>query len=388
MAITRSATAKAKRGNADRLQRLLKAHDRREELHIPPVKPLPLPLPSKKQSRRLRRRRLERMHDSILGPWPVFPGAVVIPSAVDARLPDSTRIQDLELLLQTGAAQVYWVDGSESKGFLGAGVVWKEGCRFISVEYPLGQSTGGNNSDSELFALAAALGRAKKFMQKGNQLKVVRVFSDAQGILQKIHNGVCYIFGPMLTARTALEGLYDRAQWLKDRNVSIELTWIKGHSGSEGNILADKAACQATVDQALSPPPPTPFFSVVKTELDVPQMWRDRGQDWIDEWLWRANHTHTLAASKQMKRLGKQLVQRALVPQNEVRQIPLPKIGPSADDYAAVELHNNLDATKQAAIEAYHTTPDPATVDDRLIRLCEIRQKLQKMLAAVAERSR
>lgn len=63
-------------------------------------------------------------------------------------------------------------------------------------------------------------------------------------------------------------------------------------------------------------------------------------------------------------------------------------LGPSPDDYAAVELHNSLQALRQTAIEVYYSTPSQAAREDRLIELCEIRQRLQDMLAAVAEHSR
>lgn len=64
---------------------------------------------------------------------------------------------------------------------------------------------------------------------------------------------------------------------------------------------------KATLVQATNSPPPTPFFSIVKTKLDVPQIWRDRGQDWIDEWLWRANRKHFEAAKKQSWNISKEL---------------------------------------------------------------------------------
>jgi ribonuclease HI len=288
MAIIKKTTAKAKPASSKILQKLLKVHALRDDLHIPPVNPLPRGQAKrdKRQAKQDRRLRLERMHhstfaDSIFGLRPVFPGQIVIPSADDARLPDSARMQDLEPLLHTGVAQVYWVDGSEAKGFLGAGIVWQAEGKLISGRCHLGQNTGGNNGDSELLALGAALRQAKKYIQQGNKVEFVRVFSDALTILEDIKQGTCYVLGPMQGGRTALEKLFARAQWLKERNVSIELTWVKGHANSEGNRLADEAAGQAIAEQASNPPPPTRFFSMSKTELEVPQVWRDRGQDWI-----------------------------------------------------------------------------------------------------------
>lgn len=115
MVIHKKNTVKANQGCADVLQKRFKAHTLRDDLHIPAVNPLPPKGQAncgKRQAKHERRLRLERMHDSIFadstfGPRPVFPGKIVIPSANDARLPDSARIQDLEPLLHTGAAQVY-----------------------------------------------------------------------------------------------------------------------------------------------------------------------------------------------------------------------------------------------------------------------------------------
>lgn len=303
MAITKKTTAKAKRGQNGVLKKLLKVNALRDDLHIPLVNPLPPKKQAKYGKRRAkhdRRLRLKRMHDSIFaastfGTRPFFPGKIVIPSADDARLPDWARIQDLELLLHAGAAQVYWVDGSDSKGFLGAGIVWQVEGRYLSGPCHLGQNTGGNNADAELFAMSAALRLAKKYVQQGNQLEIVSVFSDALGILQDIKHGNCLVFGPIRKGRTALEKLHARAQWLKEREVSIEIIWVKGHSNSEGNRLADAAAGQATILQAANSPSPEPIFS----NVDVPRMWRDRGQDWIDECLWRANRAHVPKSTKQ-----------------------------------------------------------------------------------------
>ena len=385
MTRTKHSSKKAKHGYSNVLQKLLKAHTLRDDLHIPAVKPLS----PKKQARHHRIQRLQRMRhsifvDSIFGPRPDFPGVVFIPGAIDARLPDSTRVQDIEPLLQTGSAQVYWVDGSESKGFLGAGIVWHKDGKPVVGRCHLGQSTGGNNHDAELFALGAALRQAKEHMQQGNQLEVVRVFSDALGILHDIKQGNCFVFGPMRKGRPALEKLYARAQWLKERNVSIELIWVRGHSNSEGNRLADKAAGQATVEQAVNPPPPIPFFSRVKTELDVPQMWRDRGQDWIDEWLWRANRAHVTESTKHLKKLERQRdrevrksrLESIKAPMADNQENSVSDLGPSPDDDAAVDLHNSLPALRQAAVEAFYTPPK-GVMDDRLIKLCEIRQRLQ-----------
>lgn len=305
-------------------------------------------------------------------------------------MPDSARIQDLK-----PAAQVYWVDGSEAKGFLGAGIVWKADGRFVLGRCHLGQNTGGDNLDAELYALGEALRQAKKCMQQGAELEVVSVFSDALAVLESIKQGNCRTFGPLRSGGTALENLYARAQWLKERNVSIELIWVKGHANSEGNSLADEAAGRATAEQASNLPPPIPYFSIHKTELDVPQVWRDRGQDWIDEWLWRANRAHVKTSKKQLWKHKNEQGREAWNFELESfkarmvdNQADCPTVlGPGPSDYAAVELHNSLDALRQGAVEAFYCNLSQNATDDRMIKLCEIRQRLLDMLAAVATRS-
>ncbi|KAF1923545.1 uncharacterized protein M421DRAFT_96085 [Didymella exigua CBS 183.55] len=89
-------------------------------------------------------------------------------------------------------------------------------------------------------------------------------------------------------------------------DVRIELVWVKGHANSEGNVLADQAAAEIVVEQTENALSPVPFLSVVKTELDVPQIWCDLGQDWIEKWFWRANHEHVVADRKQTTRIRRQ----------------------------------------------------------------------------------
>ena len=295
---TRS-TTKAKHGLESRTALLQKAHQRpQKNPHQPAVLPLTSGGPSG-----ARRCRLRRLRNSILGRNPSFPGKIIIPSDIDARREDSTRVQDVEQALQEGTAQVFWVDGSDRGGFLGASVVWLDDTQLAYKSYQLGPSTGGNAADTELFALAAALGRAKKLVQQGRALRLVRVFSDALSILGSIRQGHCLTFGPLLAKKTALEGLYARAQWLKAHDVDIELIWVKGHAHSEGNNLADKIAGQATSDQAVSPNTVEPPGA--STLGDVPEIWRSMGQDWVEEFLSRANHKQVILQRKTAKKMKK-----------------------------------------------------------------------------------
>ncbi|KAJ4341284.1 hypothetical protein N0V95_007290 [Ascochyta clinopodiicola] len=290
MAITRSQTAKARNGLHSRLPELRRAHERlRENAHPAILRPAKV----KKDKLHIRRHRLKRLHDSILGRYPIFPGTITIPDTVAAKLDDATRLQDISNDLQLCRAQVYWVDGSNRNGFLGAGVAWRQSEQHFSGSYQLGPNTRGDSNDAEIFAIAAALGRAKKYMQTGHQLKLVRIYSDALEILKHIKKGTCSTLGPFLVKKTALEGLYARAHWLQTHNVRVELIWVKGHSNSEGNHMADALAFNAVSEQVIATPPPS---RTVKTADDVPDLWKSLGQDWVDEWRWRADRARAVTS--------------------------------------------------------------------------------------------
>jgi ribonuclease HI len=95
--------------------------------------------------------------------------------------------------MDLGHALVYWVDGSYAMhgvkaGLLGAGVVWLDGDDYLYRTYKLGYHTG-NNEDAEVFAIAAALGRAKKEVAKNKEIRLVKVYSDSKGVLEGLARG-------------------------------------------------------------------------------------------------------------------------------------------------------------------------------------------------------
>jgi ribonuclease HI len=220
---------------------------------------------------------------------------VTVPSDVDARMPDSVRLQDIATTTTLGLALVYWVDGPYGcvhavEGFMGAGVVWQESGNDRFQSYKLGLWTG-NNEDAEVFTIAAALGQAKKEVEEGRVAHLFRVFSDAKGVLEALERGTMCRFGPMLMKRTALQGIYERADWLASLGIQVELVWVKSHSNSEGNRLADQAASRAVKEQAfdLNMDPSNDNSVRHMARADVPAMWKELGPDWADEWLLRAN---------------------------------------------------------------------------------------------------
>jgi hypothetical protein len=98
----------------------------------------------------------------------------------------------------------------------------------------------------------------------------------------------------MLAKRTALQGIYERAEWLTVEGVSVELIWVKSHANSRGNKLADRAADEAVGDQIKHLEEGGSELDTrsrrLMTMADVPTTWKDMGPDWAKEWLSRANN--------------------------------------------------------------------------------------------------
>jgi ribonuclease HI len=236
--------------------------------------------------KRLRRPILR--HD-LLGSYRWFKGSVTIPHPIHARESDVIRLRDIEDLCSAGKAAVYWVDGAYRKnGYSAAGIVWRIGDSTSQGGYQLGRLVG-DSENAEVFAIAAALGQAKKAVTEGAVLDVVRIYSDCQAVLEGLKKNTLCTPGPLLPSGTpALKAIYDHTDWLTDGHVDVELYWVKGHAHSEGNILADKAAEQAILDQ-LHADLNTGSHRKAMTDADIPEIWKERGQHWADEWLFRAN---------------------------------------------------------------------------------------------------
>lgn len=181
----------------------------------------------------------------------IFSGTVVITDPTEARKSDHVRLRDIDW----NTSAVFWADGS--LGFLrgysmGAGVAWIEGSKWITRAYTLGQHKG-LSEDGELFAIYAALllaaERLLSQLDLGIQtLKLVRVFTDSLGILQSLSRGTCPALGPLIPelGTFAVQHLFEDVDWLVEHGVKVELVWVKGHSKSEGNRMANQAAGSAT----------------------------------------------------------------------------------------------------------------------------------------------
>jgi ribonuclease HI len=259
------------------------------------------------EAKRQRKIRLQRLQRLVLGYNRQFSGSIHIPDPVTARQTDAQRLSSIKDLVALGTAVVYWVDGSWREGFMGAGVVWQDQSHICSAQYKLGRYTG-DSADAEIFAIAAALGRARKEVERNRDIRIVKVFSDSQGILLALQKGKHTHFGPMLAKKTALEGLYERADTLNAQGVVVELVWVKGHFLSQGNRLADNVADDAVREQMNQQGSPSvPKRTIPATLADVPKMWQEMGSDWMEEWLHCANvHLHGPSRRKQ-RRLEKTL---------------------------------------------------------------------------------
>jgi ribonuclease HI len=225
-----------------------------------------------------------------------------------ARLDDGFLLADVKDLNETA---VYWTDGSlrrRTPGLecMGAGVTWltknttgkTEGDNFFDKEwemvsqgYPLGKNTG-TNADAELYGVAAALGHAVSEQITGaRDVKLVRIFTDDLGLLHSLRKSSKgqISLGPLLSARLPVQNLFDWSDWLVERGIAVELVWVKGHNLSTGNKMADRAAAAAVRTIWEGTDKNKQEDDAPKTMQDVPTDILDAGDDFANEWLWRAN---------------------------------------------------------------------------------------------------
>jgi ribonuclease HI len=188
--------------------------------------------------------------EKALGYNPKFSGRIIIPGPNEARDSDSVRLRYDNENLDCGHTVVYWSDGSYNGECLGAGVAWLEGDAYYSQSFKLGKGVG-NSADAEIYGIAAALSMAKKEVKRKQEIRIVKVYSDAQWVLEEIRLGYSSNLGPLIVDddQSALQDIYERAKWLTAKGVDVELIWLKGHHLSKGNIMADEAAGEATKRQ-------------------------------------------------------------------------------------------------------------------------------------------
>ncbi|KAJ8107057.1 hypothetical protein OPT61_g9127 [Boeremia exigua] len=204
-----------------------------------------------------RARRL-RLRDALLGPRPKFSGTVTIPDIQHASQSDAIRLEDIQEGLVNGQAAVYWAGGAASRQYLGAGIVWYEEGLLHSEHFKLGPRIVGSNMDADVYAIAAAIHHAKISAELSSIQELLRVYTNSLGVLTSVRSGKCTWLGPMVDDKFALEVLYRNVEWLASHGVTVELVWVKGHSGN---------------------------------------VWQKLGQDWVDEWLYRVRRASKVSMS-------------------------------------------------------------------------------------------
>ncbi|KAH6644835.1 hypothetical protein C7974DRAFT_300811, partial [Boeremia exigua] len=230
------------------------------------------------------KKRMRRLCTAILGTNLHFRGHIWIPTAEKAAQPDAARLGDIQRDLDSGTAAVFWADGSEWNGVLGGAVAWHAAGGAQAVYYKLGRSTRGSASDAELFAIAAAVAKGRQRVEEGGEVRLVRVYSDAQTLLESLRDGEPMVFGPLDESYFPLRALYEDTDWLVAKGVGVELVWVKGHRGSEGNKIADAAASRAVQEQYTAD---ESAGRGDEKDLEIPEFWKQLGPDWAAEWLYR-----------------------------------------------------------------------------------------------------
>ncbi|CBX99601.1 hypothetical protein IAQ61_005148 [Plenodomus lingam] len=221
-----------------------------------------------------------------------YDGKVLIgESSVVGKMNDAAHLKDIKGLMEADLAAVYWCDGGEKRGSketgfkdaLGAGVVWMEERVWREKAYPLGKDTG-DSMDAEVFGLAAALRLAQDTADEKPWLRVVRIFSDGRRVLEGLRDGYIRSLGPAVSSPWALTQVYNVTRALVRRGITVELVWVKGHAGSEGNYRADLAARNGWSMEARQVEEKG-WVKMSKVPAQVAQM----GSDAREEWYWRVN---------------------------------------------------------------------------------------------------
>ncbi|KAF2034028.1 hypothetical protein EK21DRAFT_97814 [Setomelanomma holmii] len=229
-----------------------------------------------------------RIINTTIGEFRTFSGTITIPSKKDAEATDAARIKDIK---DKETALVYWADGSQFRRgvneVLGAGVVWRDEEKWQAANFTLDLNTG-DAIDAELFGVAAALQLAIGRVDEGECVDLVRIFSDSQNVLSGVLEGTIVHLGPVIGKNWALQNLYNRG-----------MVWVKGHSVSEGNKLANTAATNAGRMQVEILGGETKKRRMLKKE-DAPVEMKDAGEDAVQEWYWRVNGELLLSGVEQL----------------------------------------------------------------------------------------
>lgn len=252
-----------------------------------------------------RSERLKQISASLLSGRP-FAGRVIIDREAGFQT-DKIRLKDIANDPKNGAAVAYWTDGSvggngNKKGVMGGGMVGKSGRYKYRLTEDAGRYTG-DSQDSELFAIAMALKYAKQEIQGFAEFRILRIYTDAQNLLMdlKSKDPSQGTIGPLISGEImALEVLYGHTECLFRLGVAVELIWVKSHMNSTANEeahgLARKAVREHAEFQSRVYGEGVPERRVMTTK-DAPKAFKKLREDWVEEWLFRANEGINLISS-------------------------------------------------------------------------------------------
>ena len=164
--------------------------------------------------------------DRFPGEIRVLPREEALEEACQASLQTNQPPQALQSL-------TLWSDGSRLEdGRVGAGVAWRPLDSAIWKTRPIPIGCGAEVFDAELQGAVEALRIAYRDRHRGP----IRVFIDSQAAIRRLrHTTAGPGQGLAIQACQLAKALIDRGQ-------SVQIQWVPGHNGAEGNEQADQAA--------------------------------------------------------------------------------------------------------------------------------------------------
>lgn len=177
----------------------------------------------------LRGRRNLKVHGAV-GPW-----ANIHQTAALA----SRRLAGAEGTEEGYTQLTMYTDGSISRNrFGGAGVAYYTGKRWVGKASALGKAAP-NSNDAEMSAIFLALQLARKVRQP-NQLQIL-VVTDSADCLESL-NPEARAHSRRVISEPLARAVRAQKEQFATEGVHVAFQWVKGHSGLEGNELADQLA--------------------------------------------------------------------------------------------------------------------------------------------------
>ena len=130
-------------------------------------------------------------------------------------------------------------DGGTGYGLLG----FLKGNIVFQIWVPFARKA--SNYDAEMYALAHAAIKIRKFVIHRNSITSIQIFSDAASAIKKIFNGSPH---PSQTASILFRHSFFILFSTK-KDISCRVTWTPGHSGMKGMKLADSLTKKASLSK-------------------------------------------------------------------------------------------------------------------------------------------